>query len=308
MPDIIIIGGITRDVNIVEKSRWIGFGGGITYISYVLANLGINIGLVSHLDTKYFDDYVETFGKFKDKICFKGIKRVKDAIIKFENKYINDHRIQYAYSSMYKIGVNDLPHEYLRSKIAVITPVLNEISTNIINFLKSKGLTIIVDIQGFVRKLGKSNIVIHKRMPRLPYNNIDMVKGSLEEVLLLANDKKLTRDHLKNIAVKGPSVLVITYGHRGSYIYLDNKKDLLYYFSAIPVSVKDATGAGDVYLAGLVYTLYKFNDIVLGGKFASAMSAISVKFRGPIFPISKSIINKLIKKVICKQVDEIASL
>ncbi len=63
---------------------------------------------------------------------------------------------------------------------------------------------------------------------------------------------------------------VITLGSKGALAVIDGKK---YEFSSYPASLKDTTGAGDMFAAGFLFGMINNNDIKFAGHLASATAA-----------------------------------
>jgi len=282
--DIIVIGGITWDLNIVEKGKWEGFGGGVTYSSYILSKLGVNVGLVSYISSELHESYMRLVGK---NIDFSGLKVKEGAIIRFTNRYKVRERFQEAYPPNYRISIKDIPKKYLDAKYAIITSVLGEVSKKLPIYLGKMGIKVFLDLQGYTRRT-YDGIVIYKSPGWLPYSFIDIIKGDSMEV-------KETLSKIKKLKSK-PRFIIVTLGDKGSYIY-DRIKWKKYYFPAVKVKAIDTTGAGDVYLAILTYAIYKGKDIIEAGKLATAYAAYSTQFKGPKYPVKKGIIDDLASEV-----------
>jgi len=78
---------------------------------------------------------------------------------------------------------------------------------------------------------------------------------------------------------KRVKALIVTRGAEGSYIYTDGKR--LEIPAARPLAVKDPTGCGDAYRAGLVHGLLAGMDWELCGRVASLMGALKIESHGP---------------------------
>lgn len=75
------------------------------------------------------------------------------------------------------------------------------------------------------------------------------------------------------------SALIVTLGGEGSNIYADGQ---VINIPAAPVSaVKDPTGCGDAYRAGLLYGLMNNADWATTGRIASLLGAIKIEHTGP---------------------------
>jgi len=72
--------------------------------------------------------------------------------------------------------------------------------------------------------------------------------------------------------------LIITRGGEGSYIYTQEKRYEIP--TAKPTSIKDPTGCGDAYRAGLLYGLMNHMDWETTGRLASLMGTINIEHNG----------------------------
>ena len=95
----------------------------------------------------------------------------------------------------------------------------------------------------------------------LPY--VDLIKMNYDELILLSNKDKLNiaegKYDEKEIAIlarkilaKGPNFAIITAGSDGSYFV---SKENLLYKKAEEIKAVDTTGAGDSFMAGVIYKL-----------------------------------------------------
>jgi adenosine kinase len=73
--------------------------------------------------------------------------------------------------------------------------------------------------------------------------------------------------------------LVVTQGAEGSLIYHQGKR--IEIPAAKPLAVKDPTGCGDAYRAGLLYGLMQGFDWATTGRLASLMGALKIECEGP---------------------------
>ena len=76
---------------------------------------------------------------------------------------------------------------------------------------------------------------------------------------------------------RGPGVVVVTQGKRGSLIRTEEKS---FFQPAFNVAVVDTTGCGDVFHGGFIYGLLKDWPIEVTAEFASAVAAIKCERLG----------------------------
>jgi ribokinase len=109
-------------------------------------------------------------------------------------------------------------------------------------------------------------------------------KVESDEEIIMAAEKLLSR---------GPEIVIVTLGSRGSYIHAPGMKVFL---PAFRVQAVDTTAAGDTYCGSLAVALAEGRDLSEAVKFAAAASAISVTRLGaqPSVP-SRSEIDDFLK-------------
>lgn len=94
------------------------------------------------------------------------------------------------------------------------------------------------------------------------------------EAQMLAKNSGLS---LEEIAAK-VDALIVTQGGEGSHIYTQDKK--LVIPAAKPADVRDPTGCGDAYRAGLLFGLQNGMDWETTGRIASLMGALKIEHYG----------------------------
>ena len=133
------------------------------------------------------------------------------------------------------------------------------------------------------------------------YPYIDIFFPSIEELNLItgSNSIKKNIDFLKSTKIPLTGVKM---GKKGS-IFIQNNN--VFYCSAFKVSVVDSSGAGDAFMAGLIYSQLSkmsLNDSMI---FAAACAAINITSIGasgnvPSFKLVKKFINKKLNTLIKK--------
>ena len=102
----------------------------------------------------------------------------------------------------------------------------------------------------------------------------DILFGNNYEIDRILNSLNLTIDQLREI---GPSIVVKTYGKKGSTIYSDEGKLEI---DSIYRPAIDPTGAGDSYRSGFLYSYLNGKTIEESAKFASSVSSFIVEAQG----------------------------
>ncbi|OEF99034.1 hypothetical protein BHF71_02255 [Vulcanibacillus modesticaldus] len=164
--------------------------------------------------------------------------------------------------------VQDIIPKLIHHKMVFVDTNLPKKSLNlIIEGLNEKKLPIIVDPVS-VKKSAKLKDLL---------KGIRLITPNKEEAEFLSGIEIEKESDLIKVAefffVHGVEEVVITLGAKGVYVATPNKQQLL---SSPNVQVKDTTGAGDAFLAGLIYGLKKYNDIFEACNYGSAMAAITL--------------------------------
>jgi len=293
--DVIVVGGVTKDqnVNLVTRSKWFSYGGGALYVAYILSKLGIRVGLVTYLSPSDLQE-LKNIGILDINIALDGVKQIENSTLSFTNQYTGSERIQYAKAPSYKITIGDIPDLFLDAQFAIITPVIGEVDKSVIEHIRRRGLITVVELQGFVRIIEDDQRVFLTKST-LPYKDIDILKGSIEEFQVLIDN--INYHSLLNLSKRGPWIIAVTMGNKGAFILHNDVENKIYRYYPPKVNAVDETGAGDVFLAGLLYGLYCEYDIQYAGRIATGLATYSTKFRGLEIPINRDLIYELAKEV-----------
>lgn len=288
--DIVVVGGVTLDENVVGGVAWRGVGGGAAYASYVLAALGARVGLVTRVSCDVGEMLLRALAPVADMIDTDGLVVGDVAVPAFRNVYSGEERRQEAMRGSYVLGPKDLPSSYLSAKLFLVTPVLGEVSPALLESLLRRRASVAVDVQGFVRELGPNGSVTKAPSLRIPLAGLMLLKAGVDE-LPAASPRGIN-----SLLSAGIEFVAVTLGKRGSVIYV-GRKEKAHSFSPPRVRTVDTTGAGDVYTAILAYELARGRDVVEAGTLATAAAAYSTQFRGPSYPISLEDIRRLAEQV-----------
>ena len=123
-------------------------------------------------------------------------------------------------------------------------------------------------------------------------SDIDIVFANKVELSLLFgsdNTEKSINQLMKYIKYGG-----IKLGKKGSIVFEDYKK---YVIKPNPVKSIDSTGAGDMYAAGFLSSLSRYDDYKLAGELGVALAEEIIQIQGAQF--DKIVIDKLASKIFC---------
>lgn len=197
----------------------------------------------------------------------------------FENKYGDNpnDRTQRVLAKADPFTVDNLKD--VEAKIFHLGTLLaDDFSLDALKLLSSKGI-VSVDAQGYLREVRGEQV--HPvdwadKTEALKY--IDILKANEKEMETLTGTTD-PREAARRLAAWGCREVLLTLGDRGSLIYTDGK---FYDIPAYPTTdVVDATGCGDTYMAGYLYSRSRGADYVEAGKFAAAMCTIKLAHTGP---------------------------
>ena len=265
IPEICCIGHITLDKIITPRLETYMPGGTAFYVAHALANL-------DHTGFRLLTSVGPTEMGAVEDIRKRGIE--VDVIpsrksVFFENKYGDNpnDRTQRVLAKADPFTVDNLKD--VEAKIFHLGTLLaDDFSLDALKLLSSKGI-VSVDAQGYLREVRGEQV--HPvdwadKTEALKY--IDILKANEKEMETLT-DTTDPREAARRLAAWGCREVLLTLGDRGSLIYTDGK---FYDIPAYPTTdVVDATGCGDTYMAGYLYSRSRGADYVEAGKFAAAM-------------------------------------
>ncbi len=287
MYDICCIGHITLDRVITPEADVFMPGGTAWYFSKAIGRLPVKYGLITTL--------AATEHRFVQELLDEGIEVQSfpsPATVYFENIYTGN--LNERTQRVLQTARNFTAAEVANAKAKIFhlgTLLADDIPVSVIKVLKEKG-RVAADVQGYLRKLDGSSVQAadwKDKIEALPF--IDILKVNEHELLALTGTSDIETG-ARQLYFWGAKEIVITLGDMGSVIYDDNG------FYNIPaykaVTVRDATGCGDTYMAGYLYQRVKGASPETAGKFAAAMATLKIEKQGP-FTGSEAEIMSVIK-------------
>lgn len=275
IPEICCIGHITLDKIITPRLETYMPGGTAFYVAHALANL-------DHTGFRLLTSVGPTEMGAVEDIRKRGIE--VDVIpsrksVFFENKYGDNpnDRTQRVLAKADPFTVDNLKD--VEAKIFHLGTLLaDDFSLDALKLLSSKGI-VSVDAQGYLREVcGEQVHPVDWADKTEALKYIDILKANEKEMETLTGTTD-PREAARRLAAWGCREVLLTLGDRGSLIYTDGK---FYDIPAYPTTdVVDATGCGDTYMAGYLYSRSRGADYVEAGKFAAAMCTIKLAHTGP---------------------------
>ncbi|HEU4632982.1 MAG TPA: PfkB family carbohydrate kinase [Flavisolibacter sp.] len=272
--DICCIGHITLDRIVTPKTTVYMPGGTSFYFSHALSCFDISYALVTALAQSEMQSVNDLRAKG---IVVKALPSAHT--VYFENSYSEnqDHRTQRVLQVADAFGVAQL--QDTDARIFHLGPLLaGDMSLDLIKTLASRS-KLSLDVQGFLRKVENSSV--HPidwagKEQALPH--IHFLKANEYEMEVLTGHADVYKG-AKTLSGWGVKEVIITLGSKGSVILHEG----VYYSipAYYPVSVEDATGCGDTYMAGYLYQRIKGTPIQQAGEFAAAMATLKIESSGP---------------------------
>jgi len=288
MYDICCIGHITLDKVVTPKSERHMAGGTALYFSSALQHMGVNYLLVTSI--------AESEIGYVDALREKGIEiwaYPSKHTVYFENIYgeNQDNRTQNVLQQADSFTIAQL--QEVESQIFHLGPLLaNDIPTELIKYLSEKG-KVSLDAQGYLRKV-KNQKVSPTDWPdkQVALQYVHALKADEAEMAVLTGHTDVETG-ARMLADWGVKEVVITNGSMGSTIYCDG---VFYDIGAYPpVNAEDATGCGDTYMAGYLYSRSRGYDIPRSGRFGAAIASLKMESPGPFTGTEQEIINRMSK-------------
>ncbi|MFX1563671.1 MAG: carbohydrate kinase family protein, partial [Promethearchaeota archaeon] len=242
--DLVVVGHLSIDYTITSEEQRTTLGGPPAY-AMVARSLGLeNVGLVTVIGSDFPNEYLRRLGDTG--LNLDGVRRGQ-VTTHFTNRYFeNRERIQQVATIADSIRVSDFPLPYWKTRWMYFSPIMQEIDPSIIKLAKQRGARVAVDIQGYVRR---NNPELENRVEPCSWKSfpdvaahIDILKSHINEASQLTGQSNVKRA-AQHIYEAGSKIILITDGHRGSYIYFD---DNLHSIPALPPHhTIDSRGCGD---------------------------------------------------------------
>ncbi len=233
--DILTIGNLTEDINIINNKVHKSIGGTSFYAYKVAEKLGYDLRIITEISDK-----LNVSKKINPK---KIISQKTQLHTIFENTYFDGQRSQKVLNVPGKIKAKNILKkiEKLAPKIVFYCPILNELDSGFFN-LFNKSVKI-CNLQGFMRKTSNQSILSKKNLPNINFKFFDAVilseiDTNFENALKISSSSK---------------IVCYTMGKRGVKIIINNE---IKFFKTLNVIDIDETGAGDVWGASFIIFYY----------------------------------------------------
>ena len=223
--DILTIGNLTEDINIINNKMHTSIGGTSFYAYKVAEKLGYDLRIVTEISEK-----LNVAKKINPK---KIISQKAQLHTIFENTYLKGQRKQKVLNAPGKIISKNLIKklEKVDPKIVFYCPILNELDSGIFS-LFNKSI-----------KICNQSILSKKNLPNINFKIFDAVilseiDTNFENALKISSSSK---------------IVCYTMGNKGVKIIINKE---IKFFKTLDVIHVDETGAGDVWGASFIIFYY----------------------------------------------------
>jgi len=288
MFDVCCVGHITLDKVVTPNSEVCMPGGTSFYFANALHNIDKQFLLVTAVGKKEWP-IIEALRN-------KGIQIVllpSTNTVYFENIYPEnqDIRIQHVLQKADPFIIEAF-RDINASIFHIGSLLADDISIELIKYLSRKG-EVSLDVQGFLREVRGTEVhAIDWAEKKEVLQYISILKANESEMEVLTGNKEVA-DGVRILAEWGVKEVIITLGSRGSVIYVNKTFHLIPAFEPAAKAV-DATGCGDTYMAGYLYSRAKGNSIDKSGCFAAAMATLNIESSGPFQGTETDVKNKIV--------------
>jgi sugar/nucleoside kinase (ribokinase family) len=282
MYDICCIGHITHDKVINTQTIVHMAGGTAYYFSCAISRLDANYLLVTALAPAEMH-YITALREKGIGVMVQPSRQT----VYFENIYAEnqDERTQNVWATADPFTTEQL--QTVNARVFHLGPLLaGDISVELIKTLAAKG-RISLDVQGYLRKVENYKVYPTgwaEKREALQY--VHILKADEAELEALTGERDV-RKGAELVSRWGVKEVVVTNGSAGSLIYSGGV------FHAIPayrpLTIADATGCGDTYMAGYLYQRSKGAGIQDAGEFAAAMASLKMESPGPFLGTERDV-------------------
>jgi sugar/nucleoside kinase (ribokinase family) len=261
--DYLLIGHLTADL--VGNERRLG--GTVSYAARAVKAFDLQVGILTA--AAYNEPLLAELTPYAQVETSFG-----EATTTYENIYTPDGRTQFIRSRAETLNSADIPSAWLSVPLVHIAPLNDEIAPEIIyqfpNAIK------MVTLQGWLRQWDETGQVSFKRWyDKDILNEVDIVVFSEEDI---QEAPELEHEYAETVRH-----LIVTRGEKGGTYY---HQGTAIPYKAIDVATEHLTGAGDVFAAALLATLFvtnqtdKLTELPTALQVAARLGAISVTRSG----------------------------
>ena len=260
-----ILSHCTIDTIQVNNSKYVVSGGPACYCSLTARILKFDV----RLHTKFGADFPLVNYLTEQKIVFEDALSTKPTT-QFMLDLVNSERELFLLNRCDPI--NNIT---LDSDSVIISPLFDEISSDLFERIKNDASFVLLDPQGFLRRKSPENR-IYLEQTDLNLSNVSAIKVNPDELKCLANTSDI--DGVKILQKKGIDNVILTDKQNISLL----SKDKIYSITLPNIELNDTTGIGDIFCSTYCCTMLKEKDVLWALSFAggAAQAALESKHIG----------------------------
>ncbi len=244
----------------INDSKYIVPGGPASYCSLTARILKFDVAL----HTKFGSDFPLVDYLVEQKIIFEDALSTKPTT-QFILKLINSERTLFLQNKCEPI--NNIT---LDTDSVIISPLFDEISAELFEKIKNDASFVLLDPQGFLRRINSEN-KIYLEQTDLNLSNISAIKVDPDEMRCLTNTSNI--DGIKILQKKGIDNVILTDKQNISLL----SKNKIYSITLPNIQLNDTTGIGDIFCAAFCCTMLREKDILWALSFAGGAAQAALE-------------------------------
>jgi len=280
MFDMVVVGHFAIDLiiplNGTKPRRRLG--GPPTYVSLSAIKLDSSVSVISKVGGDFPEKYI--FWLRRKGVDLSGLKidetsKTTSFLIRY---YPNGGREMILKSRAPSIFIEDLLSSP-EAKAIHISPIANEVSTDLIREACSIAPIVALDPQGLLRCFNNDGRMRLHKIGSLDFlMNVEVLKSSEREIKVLTGRDNVL-EALRKVRDYGVDVAIATMGERGAIISYNNK--IFSVPAAKPKAVLDPTGAGDAFIGAFLAEYIRGENPLWCACMGTAASSFLIEKIGP---------------------------
>jgi sugar/nucleoside kinase (ribokinase family) len=255
-PQLLIVGHIVKDLT---PTGWVA-GGGALYAAAQAQKLGLDTVIVTACDAVVDPAALVPGVQWR-------VLPVPECT-RFENTYAAGHRTQRVYPVDRPISLSDVPEDWRRAPLVLLTPVFHDVDPALPALLKTDDNLVGLGAQGWLRRQENGKVLPGSSNGDLAWLAGDAVFVSEEDV----SDPEAIAAWQNRVRT-----VVLTRGSAGYTVWDGRGRHEI---AAEPACERDPTGAGDIFATAYLTRYQETSDALASARFAAAAAAHSVEGAG----------------------------
>ncbi|MCP4403153.1 MAG: hypothetical protein GY801_38335 [bacterium] len=271
--DLVAVGAISKDRNVVVGKEEVRYGGG----SYCAAFAAVNSGFKTAVVTKLAEDDLSSLQPLKG-AGIDVFSTLSPTTTSIKNVYTTpdlDRRTCHMLSMAEPFQIDDFPEDPDADVYQIAALIAGEVPLDVVKYLAGKG-KVGLDAQGFVRTAIGSDLVSQdwlEKRDALPY--LDFLKTDAAEAEILTG-KVDRHEAIRALADMGAKEIILTHSSE----VLAYAEGQIYQADFTPRNLSGRTGRGDTcFAAYLTQRLRKSPEEAL--RYAAALTSLKMETPGP---------------------------